>query len=822
MTMFHSRFLSFPIAAALAASLCTPMAVAATGAAGEVSETALQEVVVTAQRRESTAQKTPLAMDVLSASALKNAGVVQIHDLMEVTPGLQIGSAGAVSQIYIRGVGDFGATPITNPAVALNVDGTYVAESQAAEGNMFDLARIEVLKGPQGTLYGRNASGGAINLISVRPSFDRVSGYGDVEFGNYGAKTFEGALNLPASDHLAFRVSGIVVDRHGYATDGMDDDKHQAARVQALWRNDNTSLLVAGEYSHFGGNGSAYVAAGPALGGLSPYTSSIDRQLAPVFFGYAAAQGLCIPGGFFPGYNVAGDCPRVAPYPSPPFPPGTLGPYESLAEFPSMPPHQDNKHWAARAELKTKFGGTTLTVIPAHRHSDTDYNAYPDFTYSQNAQLTANSIEARLSRSSASLRWTTGVFYYDEKLDSDELIPGGLIQNNHTITRQKTRSEAAFGEATFNVQASTRLIAGLRYTSDHKTIDGTVTASPPSIAFLPTSPSGIACFGGLPNPCLLETFTGVRDFNTLTWKAGVEHDLTPQNMLFATVSTGFKAGGFNQAIENGSTSEASSFQPESVTAIELGSKNRFLNQTLQINLEAFYWKYRHPQEPHVVVDGVGQIAFSYQNAGDATSAGANIDLIWQATPADRIHVGIEYLYSKFDTFSYDSPPNPAGGPFVKGAGNGFTSFDPLSPLSATTGCATSAITSGANAGGVHVDCSGFPLTHAPEWSGSLGYNHRFAIQHGGNVTAGVNALFATSRWLAIDFLPSEQAPSYVTIDANLTYHAASGHWSVTAFGRNLSNVNVYSSAIEDPFVAGYISDNIGPPRTYGVRLSTQF
>src|SRR5687767_2044506 len=142
--------------------------------AGEEADEAIATIIVTAERREESLQDLSLAIQVLTAEELERANLTQIHDLNTLVPGLQIGSGGNAPQIYIRGVGDFAASALSNPAVAVNIDGVYVARPQAVNSLFYDLARIEVLKGPQGTLYGRNASGGAINLISNRPSLTGV------------------------------------------------------------------------------------------------------------------------------------------------------------------------------------------------------------------------------------------------------------------------------------------------------------------------------------------------------------------------------------------------------------------------------------------------------------------------------------------------------------------------------------------------------------------------------------------------------------------------------------------------------------------------
>src|SRR5208337_1666902 len=284
MTVYRSslhRLVQFP--KKFTVTLCAvwlPVVVLAEGtptAAAPGAAAAIEEIVVTAQRREENLQKTSVPIDVLSGDELRNANVLRVTDLSAAVPGLLIGEGAGPTQIYIRGVGDFGSTPINNPAVATNFDGVYVARTQALEGNFFDVARVEVLKGPQGTLYGRNASGGAINIITNRPSFDAVSGYGDVEVGNYSMREFQAALNLPVSSNLAVRLAGQAVDRDGYVSPtGGDDDQHQAGRLQALWRADNVTLLVAGDYAHVGGIGPDFVVLSNNYAGTgSPYTSDL-------------------------------------------------------------------------------------------------------------------------------------------------------------------------------------------------------------------------------------------------------------------------------------------------------------------------------------------------------------------------------------------------------------------------------------------------------------------------------------------------------------------------------------------------------------------
>ena len=786
----------------------------------------ITDIIVTAQRFEERLQKTPLAIKVVTADELGAAGVTQTRDLMNVVPGLQIGQAGAATQIYIRGVGDFGSTPITNPAVAFHVDGVYIARSQAVEGNLYDVSRVEVLKGPQGTLYGRNASGGAINLITNRPRLGTTGGFAEFEVGNYDAFKGTGALNLPIGDQLAVRASFQLVSRKGYQTQGADDDKHQSGRLQAYWQSGNVSLLVGGDYTHVGGYGAGYAVFGPARGNLSPWTSVSDPRVEPYFNATAAAQGNCIPAIFFPGVVNPGACPTFAPYPSPPTPPGTFGPYTSISKLPLGRQSQDNEFWRIHAEAKFVFDWATLTIIPAFQHSDVDYVNFPSgATYHAISTSKATSVEARLANSGPRLKWVAGLYYFDEQQDSvgEEFI-SGLLRNDINNTFQGTRSLAAFGEATVNIADKTRLIAGLRYTNDRRTISGNVLTRYPSINFVPPVPFN-PCFAGLPNACLLETFAGRKVTNKVTWKVGAQHDFSPQNMIFATVSTGFKAGGFNQSRASTQATpggiEASYYRPEVVEAVEFGSRNRFFGDRLQVNLEAFYWRYKDHQEPRITLDSAGVLAFAYQNAGSATSYGLDLDIVAKVSNAGTFHANAEYLHSKYDSFLQETLPNFAGPPFVRGAGNGFTSFDPLSPLAATTGCVTSTITSGPLTGGVRSDCSGFPLTRAPRWSGAVGYDHRLDLAGGFSLTGSVDAQFSSKRYLTADYSPNLLAKGYVALNANLILAAPDKRWSLMAYVRNITNRAIYSGGIQAQF-AGFSSANIGAPRTYGLRLRADF
>ncbi|MGH7898553.1 MAG: TonB-dependent receptor, partial [Candidatus Binatia bacterium] len=376
----------------------------------------IEEILVTARRREETAQQSSLSIQVLTPADIEQAGIRQAADLNAAVPGIQVGYQGGISQMYIRGVGDYSANGFAQTGVAFNVDGVYVARAEANGTDFFDLERIEVLKGPQGTLYGRNATGGAINLITRRPHFEPEA-YVIAELGSHDLKRVEGALNRRLTDTLAVRGALQVVDRDGYLTDGYDDQVSQAGRVRLRWRPaPAVSLLLSAGLAHLGGKGGGGAVlprqGDPWLGPSSPEVNAfLDRQ--PVF-------GV-------PGAGVL------------------------LADL-EDDGFVDSDFRSVAAELGWDLGLVTLTLIPAFRSVDSHYRTYGyGYFAEQRDRSGETTAEARLAHESDWLQWVGGVysFFEDEKLRievnlGDPFIDHLLI----TVPELVNRSFAAFSEAT--------------------------------------------------------------------------------------------------------------------------------------------------------------------------------------------------------------------------------------------------------------------------------------------------------------------------------------------------------------------------------------
>ncbi len=222
----------------------------ATSDESQSANSGLEEVVVTAERHEANAQKVPITIQVLGADEVRSSGISGVTDLAKMTTGVEIGVGGSSTQIFIRGVGDFSFNPLANPGVAFNVDGVYIARPDGLAGNLYDVERIEVLKGPQGTLYGRNANGGSINVITREPLLGATGATLNLEVGDYQYRRVDGAVNVPLGESAALRAAFNVTDRDGYLSDGTNDDVQRAGRVRFRWQPSEDVSLIAGATTH--------------------------------------------------------------------------------------------------------------------------------------------------------------------------------------------------------------------------------------------------------------------------------------------------------------------------------------------------------------------------------------------------------------------------------------------------------------------------------------------------------------------------------------------------------------------------------------------
>lgn len=733
------------IAALVLASGLTAPAFAQEGAAPPEGVT---DIIVTAERRESSVQKSSLAISVVDGNALVRAGVSQARDLAALVPGLQIASGGVTLQTYVRGIGDFSSSSLGQSAVAYNVDGIYVADTASISTLFYDVARVELLKGPQGTLYGRNSSAGAMNIIYIPPVLGEASGVGTVELGNYDAVRATAAVNLPLSDTVAVRASGNYVRRDGYLSDGTDDDKQHGARLQLLFApDDKLTVKISGDIERRLGNGPGAILT-PRQPGNGKFTGAVDAEnnagllagaVLPPFLVYTPGAGL------------------------PPAPGITTGLIQDA--------FVDHVQRNVNAEITYDVGFAELTFLPAYRTSRSEFGTYTSGSpFLTEERTREQSYELRMSHNSSRLNLVAGLYYLN--LDQDTAAQVYVSPLPGLITDQSaklgTKSYAAFGQATVHLGDDFRLIGGGRYTREDRTISA-------------VSGADIA-------------FSNARRFNSFSFRVGAEYDLSPRNMAYVTVSKGFKSGGFN--IFEPTATVTNAYDPETIYSYAVGIRNRLFDNRVQLNVEGFYWDYKDSQQNRLAFTPAGNLQFSTFNAASATLYGAEADLIVKPTRADTFTATVSYLYSKFDSFVYEVPFVSVGG----------------------TGCATAP---GAM-GGVSIDCSGRPLPRAPRWSGTAGYQHAFQLAEDSSIVVGGDLSFASKRYLAVDYIPTELAGAYVRFNANITYNLPKDRFSITAFVKNIGNREIQNGGIQAPFSPGMVYAAVEAPRTYGVRLTGRF
>jgi len=752
--------------------------------AGAPATKGIEEIVVTAQRREENVQRTPVPVTVLPGKALRDAGVTRPQELTHLDVSLQTAQiSGSTSLFYLRGVGNLTGTSLADPAVAFNFNDVYIGRPSATGAFFYDLERVEILKGPQGTLYGRNATGGAINVLPRRPVLGESDGELSFDYGNYDAARVDGAMNIPLGDRAAVRVAGIHVRHDAYMNDGTDDQDDSGGRLSFLLNpTPGLSINFAADYFDQGGDGP----------GSTPVALGPDHR-----FGVSSARG----GAFYQTQRV------------------------SIAgrNFNPIPGNQsfDNQFWGASSTVDWVTDLGTLTFVPAYRegHLDTISSA-AGLTLTSVEDDQQTSVEARFASDSAQrLSYIVGAYYLDETDDVDHFVPNPQYNMSIQIPKSGVESTAVFGSLTFAVTRDVRATAGARYTDDSKFFHGTFegfnracppvpTASCPNAERFPvdqltpplTFPSPDAQVATpVFNPLDGTITTGFRirsneheSFSRTTWRAAVDWDVSDRNLVFASVETGFKSGGFFFS------NDSQTFKPEELTAFTVGAKNRLPDNRLQLNVEVFDWEYQDQQISMISLDSQGAQNLRTENIGKATIRGAEVDTEWRLGTNTLLSLDVQYLDATYDEFRFNRPA--ATGP----------------PL---TGCDVTPAPVPPGPAGFTVDCSGKRAPYAPEWTINVAAQQTVRFDRGALV-ASVRARYQTEILTGLDFTPLEYQDDYWSIDVSATFTSADDRYSVGLFGLNVTDETVVANTFQPP-LGQFVVGTLRPPRLYGVRLGVR-
>jgi iron complex outermembrane receptor protein len=404
------------LSAAIVSAILTNIAHAA-------DQDGIQEVIVTAQKRSESASRTPLALTALTSKDLEKRGVTGAADLTYVVPNVQIGTAdGGNTNIYIRGIGSNNTTEGGDPAAAFHLDGVYLGRPDEARVAFFDVDRVEVLRGPQGTLYGRNATAGAVNVITGKPE-DTLGGKLSFEVGSHDLRRMDGMVNLPVNDMLALRVAVMGEHHENYVRTASPNNNQNttAARLHALFKySKDGDVLLTVDQSKLNGPDNAGV-------------------VLPINDSHGAA---------------------------------------ALTDLTTLSAAGNANYYGVRLEWNQSLGFATLTYLGAHRHRDVGSSSYelggfgPSYSVmSGNAEQSSH--EVRLSSNEGGpWKWVAGAFAYNEGQDNFSSFSNGVLTS--TVPDYESRSRALFGQATYAMTPNLRLTAGARTTRDTKSTFGEV------------------------------------------------------------------------------------------------------------------------------------------------------------------------------------------------------------------------------------------------------------------------------------------------------------------------------------------------------------
>jgi iron complex outermembrane receptor protein len=567
----------------------------------------IDEVTVTAQKRSENLQDVPVAVTAVSANALEMGGVANITDLNNVAPGVNFTTAlGAYAQPVIRGVGTASHGPGVENPVATYIDGVYMASATSALLSLSDVDQLSVLKGPQGTLFGRNATGGLIQITTTPPTHDF---YGDAQatFGNvgtYGQSLFvNGGLTSTIAANFAISHDDQYEGFGHNLTTGqyVGTSRDIAMRGKILWTiNDTTDLLISADYNK-------RESADPAL---HPLTTTL---------GSAAAVNFVNPGHLDPTLTNAWDVVGTQP---------DLN-FEGSGES---------------VTLKHDFGGIQLQNIAAYRTDTTSAVFNPALTttpyltlaYTQRDSQASDELQL-LSTGDQRFSWVAGLFAMraESKYDpftsyfmnadnpvtgaftASSFIPAGVVLASNLYSSSNLTSYAAFGQGTFKIDDATNLTGGLRYSVDRRTLDESESSYPP------VAPEDSSATFAKPS-----------------WRLSLDHRFSPELMAYASYNRGFRSGTFVPDIL-----PTQKLEPETLDAYEVGVKSDLFNKKLRIDASAFYYDYKNRQVLEIV-NGAEQVF----DAKSATSYGMDLDVTAKLAEGLTLTGGASAIHTEYTNF----------------------------------------------------------------------------------------------------------------------------------------------------------------------------
>lgn len=764
--------LSVALAALVYSSTGAAQQSKATPVSAQKPRSSIEEVLVTARKIAESAQTIPVSLTTLTPNELADRNVIRFTDLRNVAPNLNIQANNNDNQtvtISMRGQRQRGVQLTLDQSVGVYVDGFYYARPIGLADTLVDAERVEVLRGPQGTLYGKNTTGGAISIYTADPG-ENVAGSAEITVGNYDLRSFTGVANVPLNDSTGLRLVAKRSVNDGYgstpAGDRLEDHDLEFYRAKIKSQlGDKVSVEFSAAYTKndsggprmeivgFGPGGTTVLEGAAELAGVGWWQFGADPAIDSQVFAQIPAATEILNQSIDGDYSTsASNTKSHSVYEGMQYLLDIEAEFSDSLSFRSISGYHDFKK-----DSLSDFDGTPFQVLSVS-------SIYDDAYYSQEFQLIGNADD---------IDWVAGLYYSSEDGEGfaspRPQLPAltGPNADNYSAHNVTNTSEAVFGQANWSFLPDWRLSLGLRYSSDGRKLEANNVTAGNCVVPAPGASSTLTG----PSQCP-RTFE--EDYKSPSWLISLDHQFSDSVMAFAKVSKGYRSGGLNY---NGQIySEAfEGFEPEIVTEYELGIKSELLDNQLRVNASVYYSDYSDIQRAVIVPTASGGIAVRQDNAAEATVKGFETDVVWQASEALSLRLSSGYTKAEFD------------------------SYDVL---------------------GTDRSNEKFPV---PEWSNNV--NARY-VQ---NSDYGEWRLNLDYYWQSeTDFSHLDQKPelstqeSYGIVNARISLYLNAINAEISLFGRNLADKDYFVEANNNYGNLGMVAVMPGEPRIYGLQFKKTF
>jgi iron complex outermembrane receptor protein len=795
----------------IASVLLMPYSIfSAEGNEEEASSSIFDEVVVTARKREEAAQSVPIPITALGAAQLAGRNITEIKDIEKLTPNMQFDAQGinsTVTNVFLRGIGQTNWSATQDPKIGIYIDGVYLSRAQGGLVDLMDIERVEVLRGPQGTLFGRNTTAGLVHIITKAPS-DEIEGMVSLGIGTANHEVVRGMLNLPVSERLSARFSIMSKETDGFIINMATGDKQGNEDSQSM----RASLMYTGEIydSRF------------------TYDRFRSNELAML--------GSC-------RFNLNKNGALVGGFPALAFFMGTYDSMVSNCEATSKDYALDNNANQSASTATDSYTLTQnfdlsfadLTVISNHREID-NYNGTwgwnmgngPHLTRSGNSNLldvinnpsdhSIDSHEIRLSGDTGNLSWTVGAYIFEE--DSVDSIDVPIFQGVNIPTQEqwaipylygliptlvgtqtygsRTQSsivtnsnDAIYAEGTYAIDDQTDLTVGVRRSNDDREFTRVQTLVDGSFDAGNNCPGMVFDANGFATS---DRCTQEVDFSETTSRVILSHAYDADRMVFASYSKGYSSGGFNQDIR------MRPFEPEISDNFEVGMKSTLRDGKLRLNVTGFHNSYENQQ---VTVGRIvnGQPTADLINAQEATLIGLELEMLAQLSEDWTMSLTWGHLDGQYDVFTVND-----------------NVIDPVT-------LAESIVVRDLSGTGFGAGDDGVSNTF------DVSFIHTASLPSGADVVSQIGMSRYDSSYNTLLNVPSSLAPAYNLVDGRVTWNFADGSNSLTLWGTNLLDKDYIVGMLHQggdlevggvDFSLGMIADYWGQPRRLGLEWRKNF